>query len=327
MNRIKEHLEYRKESAERRERRRRKKQKRAERRRQERKARLRSLPILWRPQRAVDTPNTLFSKEDLGRVRGHVQRLVFRDSFLRTRLSEERIGGIRDWEYGMLLAFLRNYPQRKNWRGLDVGSGNSTFPQYLVATGNLAHMTTLDLPGAYEKQSSRNAERDRRLGVERVEASMLDIPFPDASFDFVNCISAIEHLDGSPKAHKRDPAANPQLPYPEYAEATRTALREMARVLKPGGLMYVTTDAFVPELQETDAWSSPHGMGKIWSAYRFDDIENVFVRTVEEAGLVLAGQSRYGRDLLVDSARHGTYRGRYFTTFAIAASRPEEDLG
>ena len=284
--------------------------------------RLRAHPRLWKPEQPVANPNTLFSRRVLKDLRGHVQRAAQADEDLLLRLADTRIGGVRDWEYGMLLGTLRNFPSRAGWRALDVGSGNSTFPRYLVESGNVGHMTTLDLELAHERQSEENRRRDEAAGIERVEGSMLDLPFADGEFDLVTCVSAIEHLDGDPLVHKRDPLNTPgKLPYDEYVARTRTAMAEMGRVLAPGGLLFVTSDAYVAGRQATDSWSSPRGEGPIWSAYEIQDIPRVFLEPLEAAALELLGTPDFAAEQLIEGSDRSTYRGRYFTTFAVAAVR------
>jgi SAM-dependent methyltransferase len=278
-----------------------------------------SLPVFWSSQPAVDDPNTLFSQRRRSQLRGHVQRLVSRDRESLLRLSEPRIAGVRDWEYAMLMGVLHARGERGRGRALDVGSGNSTFPHYLLRMEYVSEMTTLDLAQPLER--AKGAHRPSE-SVRRLEGSMLDLPLESDQFDLVTCISAIEHLDGDRKAHSRDPAANPMLPYAEFVEQTRQALREMARVTAPGGLLYVTTDAFIPDLQRTDTWSSPDGSRPICSAYRFEDIESTFVDTVRSSGLELMGAPDYRVELLIEDPDRSTYRGRYFTTFAVAATKP-----
>lgn len=274
---------------------------------------------LWRDEVTVVSPNRMFSRRALRGLRGHVQRAAHGSPELLERLADSRIEGVRSWEYGMVLGFLRGFPERRGWQALDVGSGNSAFPGYLLETGNVGRITTLDLPDPFEGRDVGVAQR--RAGIERVHASMLEMPFEDDSFDFVTCISAIEHLDGQPLLHRYHPDEHRQLPYEEYLERTRTALREMVRVVKPGGHVFVTTDAYVPERQRTDACFTPDGGGPIWSAYRFEDIEAVFVQTVRDAGARLVGTPEYELEALLADSDLGTWRGRYFTTFAVVARK------
>ena len=279
---------------------------------------LSSLPFLWAEERRLDNPSTIFSRRTCRKLRGYRQRLAHRDRELLMRLSDRRIRGVRSWEYGTLLAVLSDREARPH-RALDVGSGGSTFPHYLFRLRLVGEMTTLDLAEAYELPPSRPHEGGQ---VERVQGSMLRLPFDRASFDLVTCISAIEHLDGDPRAHRRDPGANPQLPYDAYVDRTRAAIREMARVLAPGGLLYVTTDAYLPDRQFEDAWSPPNGVPRLWSAYRWEDIEGVFLDEALGQGLRLVGEPDYGSSLLLGDRSRSTYRGRFFSTFALLAERP-----
>lgn len=281
--------------------------------------RVRSLPRFWEDAASVEQPNTLFSRIEARRLRGHAQRIAHNDPTPRARVAKRRIRGVRDWEYGTLLGVIQELPARDAWVGLDVGAGNSTFPLYLIETGNAATMTTLDLPGAYEGQSDENRKREEAAGITRAEGSMLDLPFPPDSFDLVTCISAIEHLDGVPKAHLDAPDENPQMPYEQYIADTAKAVASMASVVKPGGLLYLTTDAYIPGLQTKDAWNPP--ADRIWSAYRFEEIEDLFVKSLLSRNFELVGRPDYDRSLLLDSANRSTYRGRYFTTFALLARK------
>jgi SAM-dependent methyltransferase len=277
--------------------------------------RITSRPSRWQPTWEVHDPNTIFSAERCEQLFGHGQRMAHNDPHLLKRVADTRLKGMRVWEYGTLLGALAGVPARDSLRGLDVGSGNSTFPLYMVETGNVGSMVCLDLPEAHEHQSAEHERRERAGGVERVEGSMLDLPFEDWSFDLVTCISAIEHLDA-------DRHVDSKPPYDEYLARTRQGLAEMMRVLAPGGYIYLTTDAYIPELQKTDAWSSPRGKGPIWSAYRYEDIEATFVAAIEEGGGELVGPADYRRELLEESEDRASYRGRYFTTFALFARKP-----
>jgi SAM-dependent methyltransferase len=278
---------------------------------------LRSRPRAWRPEVPVARPNTLFSRRRVHDLHANVQRLAWRDAQLLHRLSDTRIEGVRAWEYGVLVGCLIRSPEHGSWRCLDVGSGASTFPAYMLEHGWVGSMTTLDLEDPFERPDGAQPSE----GVERVTASMLELPFADASFDLITCISAIEHLDGD----RSDPEGQPPAPYERYRSDTRRAVEEMMRVVRRGGYLYLTTDAYIPERQTTDAWSSPHGNGPIWSAYHYEDIEGLFVRTLEDGGFELVGGHDFDRSHLIDDPDRSTYRGRFFTTFALFAQRPGAD--
>jgi SAM-dependent methyltransferase len=265
----------------------------------------------------VERPNTLFSRLAVRELHPNVQRLAWRDPQLLHRLSDTRIEGVRAWEYSVLIGCLAREPEHRGWRCLDVGSGASTFPVYLLEHGWVGSMTTLDLEDPFERPDVGTPPSER---VERVAASMLEIPFPDGSFDLVTCISAIEHLDGN----RRDPEP---APYDRYRSDTRRAVEEMMRVVRPGGYLYLMTDAYLSDRQTTDRWSSPDGKSPIWSAYRYEDIDGLFVRTLEDGGFELVGGHDFDRSELVNDPDRSTYRGRFFTTFALFARRPARTAG
>ncbi len=242
------------------------------------------------------------------------------DDRLLARLAEPRTNGLRAWEYGTLLGYLQHTGERPE-RALDVGAGDSAFSTYLASEGIVGSVTALDLPDAFEDLSAATESNESAHGVSRLAGSMLDIPAADESFDLVTCISAIEHLDGHAAAHRRDPQRHPKPPYELYLEKTRGALKEMTRVLRPNGILYLTTDAFVRGLQKTDAWVKFDTGGVIWSAYRFEDIAGVFLGTLEKEGLRVVGPPAIDESLLVDDKSRSTFRGRYFTTFSVTARK------
>ena len=92
---------------------------------------------------------------------------------------------------------------------LDVGSGS----------GELIDVVTRTFP-----LKPRACDyRDDLMAIDGIKVDVVDLnagglPYPDASFDLVTCTEVIEHL-----------------------EHFRSALREIARVLRPGGVCIVTT--------------------------------------------------------------------------------------
>ncbi|GAA3193556.1 MULTISPECIES: class I SAM-dependent methyltransferase [Streptomyces] len=109
---------------------------------------------------------------------------------------------------------------RAGWQVLDAGCGSGTFLPWLAeSVGERGRIFALDLAG---ENAERAAERMRnhpaRPRTEIRRGSVLQLPYPDDSFDAVWCANTTQYLDD--------------------AELAR-ALSEFRRVTRPGGLVAV----------------------------------------------------------------------------------------
>jgi len=110
-------------------------------------------------------------------------------------------------------------------RLLDAGCGTGNYARLLVE--RVARIEAVDLePAMLARARDKLAEARRagRIGFHR--ASVLALPFPDASFDGVMANQMLHHLPGR--------AGDPFWGW-------RRALAEFARVLRPGGVLAITT--------------------------------------------------------------------------------------
>jgi SAM-dependent methyltransferase len=118
---------------------------------------------------------------------------------------------------------------RAGARVLDLGSGpgRHAFEAYRrgahVVCADLLHD---DLRRALDTLAAMAAAGEAPAGAAfgAARADALALPFPDASFDHVIAAEVLEHIPGD-----------------------RTALREIARVLRPGGTAAVTVPRWLPE--------------------------------------------------------------------------------
>jgi SAM-dependent methyltransferase len=97
-------------------------------------------------------------------------------------------------------------------RILDAGCGSGRNMADLARYGPVT--------GVELSEAAASLARERHVG-EVVEGSVLEMPFAPASFDLVVCLDVIEHLQDD-----------------------RAALRELRRVLAPGGALLVTVPAY-----------------------------------------------------------------------------------
>lgn len=124
-------------------------------------------------------------------------------------------------------------------RFLDVGCGGGLATEALASRG--LHITGIDISEASLESARRHAAE---AGVDTVQyrtGSAYEIPFPDASFDGVVISDVLEHLHDVPRA-----------------------VREMKRVLRPGGvLVFDTLTRTWPSylvntlIQEVLGWTPP----------------------------------------------------------------------
>jgi ubiquinone/menaquinone biosynthesis C-methylase UbiE len=97
-------------------------------------------------------------------------------------------------------------------RILDVGCGTG---EYIHRANDLG----FSAGGIEPAEAMRKAAIERNPGSTILDGTATALPFPDGTFDLVICIEVLRYL------HRAD---------------NRQALREMHRVLKPGGIMFLT---------------------------------------------------------------------------------------
>jgi len=257
---------------------------------------------------AITRHNTFINRGDLALLKSEITEIMSFDSYLRERLSDSSIEGLKAWEYGKIVNFIGDF---RGLRVLDIGPGDSTFSLFLAKKG--ARVITIDYPQpmAPDFKGFRRRCLENNVGVN--VGTMLHLPYKDESFDLVICISTIEHLDITPNWKP--------IPYNDFISLTKRALQEMARVIKKGGHLYLTTDAYEPKLQKTDNWSLANLYHGIGAAYNIYDINEVFVDTIEEAGLTFVNGHDYRPSLLLADKGRCNYRGRFFTTFCVLAEK------
>lgn len=115
----------------------------------------------------------------------------------------------------------------KDLHVLDAGCGTGNYAKALIEYG-VGNLTLLDAsPGMLEKAKVKLADEIKSGKVKDVvEATMPPMPFPDATFDAVMFNLVLHHL-------VKDDSE-------DFAKTTH-ALKEAKRVLRPGGIIVIST--------------------------------------------------------------------------------------
>ena len=161
---------------------------------------------------------------------------VFR-RFVNTHLNTKSVAlshlpyAVRRAEYPW--AILNADLNRTNMKILDVGSSLSLLPNYLSKHGH--QVTVLDIePIPMKKLGPMMAKWANLPTLNYKLGSVLELPFPDESFDRVFCISVLEHLE--------EEHVNGKIVNYRKKNLDIKAIAEMLRVLRTGGLLVITLD-------------------------------------------------------------------------------------
>ena len=123
---------------------------------------------------------------------------------------------------------------------------------------------------------------------------MLALPYEDGSWDLVTCISVIEHLNWElNEASWRTVTGN------VFVERTRAALNEMCRVCKPGGLVYITSDVLVREIEEKP--EEP----RVTTGYSLEEIKNVWFPVFDQFNMEVIQPEPFDDEVLRESRNTG----------------------
>lgn len=161
----------------------------------------------------------------------------------------------------MLTVDYRRLRLRAGDRLLDLGCGAGRHAFEAMRLG--ADVTAVDLDGTELKNAKVLMDDLAVSGAgHAVQGSAIELPFPDDTFDRIIAAEVLEHI-----------------PFDE------PAIRDLARVLKPGGTIAVTVPRWFPELMNwalSDEYPAPKSPGGHVRIYR----ESVLGERLEAAALV-----------------------------------------
>jgi SAM-dependent methyltransferase len=187
----------------------------------------------------------------------------------------------RLWEYGSVMQQLEELQVPQDAEMIDVGAGASFFDPYLAfyypllcCTDSMKYGDVRDMVAA-QRLHYKVALPLYDLSLEDM-SPRLEIGWGGATdkFDVTLCISTIEHVDD----HDR-------------------AMRELIRITKPGGYIFITSDYF-RDLAQWEASPSRHLQV---TPYRQEYVESI----PERFGLEFVGETDFG------------YRGDFVHTYSF----------
>ncbi len=147
------------------------------------------------------------------------------------------IGPNKYWEYPWIMANLR---LESGMKVLDAGCGTAALQYVLAQAGVKMHGIDPN-----ENVSWHGIDRSlaKRFGcdIEYRKEGIESISYGDNTFDRVMCASVIEHCRA---AEVKNEAMTPQTEADRALQ--RRMMEEMIRVLKPGGILVLTTDLNIP---------------------------------------------------------------------------------
>ena len=193
-------------------------------------------------------------------------------------------------EAGTLLRWLG--PDLRGLRVLDVAGGDGYWAGQARRRG--AHAVAVDLAGAKLRRG-----RELASAPSLVRGDALRLPFPDASFDRVMSICAIERFDDGP-----------------------LALSEMARVLAPGGELVMSADTLSRAAEWPHLYKAHCERYRVQRTYTHQQLTGL----LDECGLDVAEylyqfRSRWSERLYLTLSAHGGQAGFNASRAARPAGR------
>jgi SAM-dependent methyltransferase len=132
----------------------------------------------------------------------------------------------RFWEYGRALKMFRNHfnGETHGKTCLDIGGGHSPLGLCLALLGGMVTVTDPEMDFDFGRKVESMSHTAGKGLVNHVKISLEEIA-PPFVYDAVFCVSVLEHL-------------------PKHEE--RWAWRKLAKLVKPGGFLYITVDLMPP---------------------------------------------------------------------------------
>lgn len=167
----------------------------------------------------------------------------------------------KNWDHYLLHKIVSS--QDREIRIIDLGCGEAHTLKLLYSLG-FENIHGLDFRISWRVRVTQlvRSWREKALSLpfRLYSGDITRTPFRNHSYDLAVCVSTIEH-----------------------GVNIKAFLQEVSRILKPGGLLFITTDYWEEELQTND---SAKAFGLPWKVFSRNDIE-LLIGLARASGLVL----------------------------------------
>jgi SAM-dependent methyltransferase len=168
----------------------------------------------------------------------------------------------KNWDHYLLHKLINS--QDRRIQVIDLGCGEAHTLKFLYSLG-FKNIDGIDFRISWKVRAAQliRAWRQKALNLpfHLYPGDITKTPFRNDSYDLAVCVSTIEH-----------------------GVDIKAFLREASRILKPGGLLFLTTDYWEEEVQATN---SANAFGLPWKVFSQDEIK-LLIRLAQGCGLVLS---------------------------------------
>jgi ubiquinone/menaquinone biosynthesis C-methylase UbiE len=246
--------------------------------------------------------NKIINIYDIAKLKKYLEKLASFDENWFLKIFTPDSLGLTAWEIALLLHRIDvNEIELKNKRILITEGSGSKLADFFAKKG--AIVTDLITFGKENWKYGKN----RNKNVSTVVGDLRNLPFEDNYFYMIISLSSIQLLDVKEEKLGFYNKKN-------FWLRSKRAIREMSRVLKNKGLIYLTTDFYLSSQKEDNLFKTKNK--PIRCAYVWDRLPK-FVNFMNKLGIKIKFNIKMQENRLKVRSSKSNFRGRYFTTAAF----------
>jgi SAM-dependent methyltransferase len=245
--------------------------------------------------------NKIFNIYDIAKLKKYLNEIANFDDKWFLKIFEPDSLGLAAWEISLFLhrIDIKNIDLKGKRILITEGSG-SKLADLLAKKG--AIVTDLITFGKENWKYGKH----RNKNVNTIVGDLRSLPFEDSYFDMVVSISSLQLLDV-----KEDTGFYNKK---NFWIRSKKAIREMTRVLKNKGIIYLTTDFYLASQKKDNLFRTKNKT--IRCAYIWDKLPKM-VSYMKKLGIKIKFNIKMQENRLKVRSSKSNFRGRYFTTAAF----------